>query len=158
MTDSRTHRHRTLAQLLRREALASQEEVSERLRGLGLAVTQATVSRDLDQLGAIKVRRDGRTVYALPDEPGPSAGAQQRLQAIVREWVRSAEAVGQLVVVRTPPGSAHLVGVALDAAALPHVAGTISGDDTLFVAVREAKAAQTLAAWLASGGAEPLSS
>lgn len=151
MTDQRLLRQRALANLLRSDALASQEEVQERLRELGMTVTQATVSRDLEQLGAIKVRREGRTVYAMPDDRGPQDRALQRLQGIVAEWVHSAESVGQLVIIRTPPGSAHLVGVALDGVALPTVAGTICGDDTIFVAMREPDAANTLAAWLTSG-------
>ncbi len=137
MTDARIRRQKAIADLVRAEPLASQEEVTARLAGLGFAVTQATVSRDLDQLGAVKVKRGGVLSYALPDQLGDSDWAAARLRRIFAEWVQSVEAAGNLIVVRTPPGSAHLVGLALDQAKLAEVAGTISGDDTLFVALRD---------------------
>ncbi|HEX8653726.1 MAG TPA: arginine repressor [Allosphingosinicella sp.] len=137
MTDARQRRQKAIAELIRGEPLASQEEVTARLAALGYAVTQATVSRDLDQLGAVKVKRGGVLSYSLPDQLGESDWAAARLGRIFADWVQSVEAAGNLVVLRTPPGSAHLVGLALDQAKLPEVAGTISGDDTLFVALRD---------------------
>lgn len=137
MTDSRTRRHKALADLLRAEALGSQEEVTARLRAGGFDVTQATVSRDLVQLGAVKVKRGGGVAYALPDQIGASDWAAARLQRIFAEWVQSVESAGNLLVLKTPPGSAHLVGLALDQAQLEEVAGVISGDDTLFLALRD---------------------
>lgn len=143
MTDARDQRLRAIADLIRARPIASQEELAEGLAAVGLAVTQATISRDLDQLGAVKVRRASRLTYALPDdrprEPGP------QLASVIRDWVRSVDFAGNLVVLKTPPGSAHLVAVALDAADLPDVVGTISGDDTIFVAVRDAKHAPAFA-------------
>ena len=143
MTDIRNQRHRAIAQLIRTEPLASQEELAERLAALGFGVTQATVSRDLEQLGAVKVRRDGKLGYVLPDSPSP--GTPSQLASVLRDWVRSVDFAGNLVVLKTPPGSAHLVGFALDQAALPDVVGTISGDDTIFVAVRDAAQAAPFA-------------
>jgi transcriptional regulator of arginine metabolism len=137
MTDARLRRQKAIADLIRAEPLASQEEVTARLGAIGFSVTQATVSRDLDQMGAVKVKRGGALSYALPDQLGDNDWAAQRLQRILREWVLSVEAAGNLLVIRTPPGSAHLVGLALDQARLDEVAGTISGDDTLFVALRD---------------------
>jgi transcriptional regulator of arginine metabolism len=137
MTEARLARQRAIAELIRAEPLASQEEVTGRLRALGFAVTQATVSRDLDQIGAVKVKRGGVMTYALPDQIGDSDWAGARLERILREWVQSVEAAGNLLVLRTPPGSAHLVGLALDQAKLSEVAGTICGDDTLFLALRD---------------------
>ena len=137
MTDARLRRQKAIAELIRGAALASQEEVTERLRGQGFSVTQATVSRDLDQMGAVKVKRSGVMSYALPDQLGDSDWAASRLARILADWVQSVEAAGNLLVLRTPPGSAHLVGLALDQAKLPEVAGTISGDDTLFIALRD---------------------
>jgi transcriptional regulator of arginine metabolism len=137
MTDARQRRQRAVADLIRAEPLASQEEVTARLAALGYEVTQATVSRDLDQLGAVKVKRGGALAYSLPDQLGDSDWAASRLSRIFAEWVQSVEAAGSLVILRTPPGSAHLVGLALDQARLDEVAGTISGDDTLFVALRD---------------------
>ncbi len=137
MTDSRTRRHKALADLLRAEAIGSQEDVTARLKAAGFEVTQATVSRDLVQLGAVKVKKGGAVAYALPDQIGASDWAAARLQRILAEWVQSVEAAGNLLVLKTPPGSAHLVGLALDQAQLEEVAGTISGDDTLFIALRD---------------------
>ena len=137
MTDARIRRQKAIADLIRAEPLASQEEVTARLGAIGFSVTQATVSRDLDQMGAVKVKRGGSLSYALPDQLGANDWAAARLQRILSEWVLSIEAAGNLLVIKTPPGSAHLVGLALDQAKLEEVAGTISGDDTLFVALRD---------------------
>jgi transcriptional regulator of arginine metabolism len=146
VTEGRTRRQRAIAELVRAEPLGSQEEVTARLRSLGFPVTQATVSRDLDQMGAVKVKRGGVMSYALPDQIGDSDWAGARLNRILAEWVQSVEAAGNLLVLRTPPGSAHLVGLALDQAKLPEVAGTISGDDTLFVALRDGVTPAAMAA------------
>jgi transcriptional regulator of arginine metabolism len=137
VTDSRTRRLRALADLIRLGQLVSQEEVTERLAALGFAVTQATISRDLEQLGAVKVKRGGILSYALPDQLAAADWSTGRLERILSEWVIGIEAAGQLIVIRTPPGSAHLVASAIDHAQLPEIAGTVSGDDTMFVAVRD---------------------
>jgi transcriptional regulator of arginine metabolism len=132
MSDLKEQRQRTIAELIRSNALASQEELAERLAALGHAVTQATISRDLDQLGAVKIRRSGQLGYALPEQVADAPSP--RLATVLRDWVRSIESAGNLVVIKTPPGSAHLVGVALDQSSLPEIVGTICGDDTIFVA------------------------
>jgi transcriptional regulator of arginine metabolism len=137
MTDSRARRLRALADLVRTGHFVSQEEVTERLAALGFAVTQATVSRDLEQLGAVKVKRGGVLCYALPDQLAAADWSTGRLERILREWAMGVEAAGQLIVIRTPPGSAHLVASAIDHAQLSEIAGTVSGDDTLFVAIRD---------------------
>jgi transcriptional regulator of arginine metabolism len=137
MTDARSRRQRVIADLLRAEPIGSQEEVTERLSNQGFAVTQATVSRDLDQLGAVMVKRGGALRYMLPGEMGDNDWAAARLARIFAEWVQSVETAGPLLVLRTPPGSAHIVGLALDQARLPEIAGNISGDDTLFLALRD---------------------
>jgi transcriptional regulator of arginine metabolism len=137
MIDARARRQRIIADLLRSQPIGSQEEVTERLSSQGFPVTQATVSRDLEQLGAVKVKRGGTLRYLLPDEMGDTGWAAARLGRILAEWVQSIETAGPLLVLRTPPGSAHIVGLALDQARLPEIAGTISGDDTLFLALRD---------------------
>jgi transcriptional regulator of arginine metabolism len=137
MTDARIRRQKAIADLIRAEPLGSQEEVTARLGAIGFSVTQATVSRDLDQMGAVKVKRGGALSYALPDQLGGNDWAAARLRRIFQEWVISIEAAGNLIVLKTPPGSAHLVGLALDQAGLEEVAGTICGDDTMFVALRD---------------------
>ena len=135
--DLRSRRQKAIADMIRSGSVGSQEEVTSKLAALGFAVTQATVSRDLEQLGAIKVRRGGLHTYALPDQVGASDWAAARLQRIVSEWVQGVEAAGNLIVIKTPPGSAHLVSLAIDQSNLPEIAGTVSGDDTLFVAVKD---------------------
>ena len=148
MTDLKERRHRAISDLIRATPLGSQEELADRLAILGFAVTQATVSRDLEQLGAVKVRRDGHLSYALPDQvreaPSP------RLAQVFHDWVRSIEAAANLVVIKTPPGSAHLVGVVLDQSEMREIVGTICGDDTIFVACRGGDEAETLSAKLQS--------
>lgn len=137
MTDTRSRRLRALAELIRAEPHASQEELTDRLAAMGHAVTQATVSRDLVALGAVKVKREGVLRYLLPDQFGARDWATGQLERIVREWVRSIEPAGPMLVMRTPPGSAHLVASAIDQAELAEIAGTVAGDDTIFLAVRE---------------------
>jgi transcriptional regulator of arginine metabolism len=148
MTDLKERRQRAIADLIRGQALSSQEELADRLGSLGFAVTQATISRDLEQIGAVKVRRDGQLSYALPDQIG---GARSPgIAAVFRDWVRSVDPASNLVVIKTPPGSAHLVGVALDNSDLPEIAGTICGDDTIFVACRSAAEADALSSRLSA--------
>jgi transcriptional regulator of arginine metabolism len=129
--------------LIRGGALSSQEELAERLAGLGYAVTQATISRDLERIGAVKVRRGGQLSYALPDQMR-DVPAPRRLEAVFRDWVRSIDVAGNLLVIKTPPGSAHLVGVVLDQSEMQEIVGTICGDDTIFVACRSAEDAKKL--------------
>ena len=118
MSELKERRQRAVADLIRDHALGSQDEVAARLVELGFDVTQATVSRDLEQLGALKVRRDGRIGYALPGQIGASTVTPSRLASVLRDWVRSIDVAATMVVLKTPPGSAHLVGVALDEFAL----------------------------------------
>jgi transcriptional regulator of arginine metabolism len=145
MAELRSRRQKLLAEIIRSQPVASQEEVTERLGAAGFSVNQATVSRDLAQLGAVKVKRGGTISYALPDQMGESDWAASRLERIFTEWVQSIEPAGSLLVLRTPPGSAHIVGLALDQAQVPEVAGTICGDDTIFIAVRDGVDAHLLA-------------
>ena len=149
MSELKDRRQRAMADLIREHSLANQEEVAARLSALGFEVTQATVSRDLEQIGALKVRRNGRIGYVLPDQlaavPPPS-----RLATVLRDWVRSVDVAATLVVLKTPPGSAHLVGVALDEAGPEEMVGNICGDDTIFVACRSGKEAEELAAKLSA--------
>ena len=125
-------RRAALAAIIRAQPVASQEQLSDRLRHAGFDVTQATVSRDLEALGAIRGKRGGQLAYLLPEDI--DAGSLDR---IVTEWGLSTEIAGNMIVMRTRPGSAHVVAAALDEAALGEIAGTIAGDDTLFIAVRD---------------------
>lgn len=148
MADLKIQRQRAIADLIRADALSSQEELAQRLTDLGYAVTQATVSRDLEQLGAVKVRRGGQLAYALAGEPAQEPAP--RLAAVLRDWVRSIDVAAAMVVVKTPPGSAHLIGVALDQSDMPEAVGNICGDDTSFIACRSAEDADALAGKLRS--------
>jgi transcriptional regulator of arginine metabolism len=140
--DLKERRRRAIADLIRANALASQEELAERLAALGYGVTQATISRDLEQIGAVKVRREGQLSYALPQQ---RVAATPSLESVLSQWAGSIEVAMNLVVIKTPPGSAHLIGVALDQADIPAIVGTICGDDTIFVACRTGADAQALA-------------
>ena len=136
MTATKQQRQRLIADWLRGGRIGSQEELVARLGLAGISATQTTVSRDLDELGAVKQRNDGSIRYVLPDRIDRNH-ASDRLDRILGEWVTSIETAGSLVVMRTPPGSANLVASAMDSAALPEIAGTIAGDDTIFVALHD---------------------
>ncbi len=111
-----------------------------------MLATQATVSRDLDDLGAIKVRvPGGETAYAIPALPKEQRAPEDHLRRVFGDWVVEVASSGNLVVLRTPPGSAHVVGSALDRAGLPEVIGTVAGDDTLVVVAAEGVSGTQLA-------------
>jgi len=147
VTDLRTRRQKLIAELIRSGQVTSQEDVTSRLSEQGFPVTQATVSRDLEQLGAVKAKRGGVSCYSLPDQLGAGDWPTDRLRRVLVEWVQSVDAAGQLVVLKTPPGSAHLVALAIDQARLPAVLGSVAGDDTIFVAVRDGEDPGEIAAW-----------
>jgi transcriptional regulator of arginine metabolism len=136
MTHGRAERQRSIVDMLREGPAQTQDEVASRLTRAGFEVTQATVARDLEQIGAVKVKREGKLGYSLPEKLGDRNWPVDRLKRIFAEWVQAVETSGSMVVVRTPPGSAHLVGLAVDQAKFPEVVGTIAGDDVLFIAVR----------------------
>lgn len=130
----KAQRQRLIGDWLRDQRVGSQEEVVALLDQAGITATQATVSRDLDELGAVKLRRDGAIRYVLPDASAPPPAMLDRLLA---EWVTAIVDANGLVVLKTPPGSANLVANALDSAGIAGVAGTIAGDDTIFIALDE---------------------
>ena len=152
---TKTTRHRMIVDLLRRHAVRSQVELAELLAAAQVAVTQATLSRDLVELGAVRVRHpDGGLVYAVPGEGGdrtPRGGVEQelldaRLGRLCEELVVTAEASGNLVVLRTPPGAAQFLALAVDHSVLPAVLGTVAGDDTVLVIARSPDGGAELAA------------
>ena len=135
------------------EAIVSQQELVERLAAAGFPVTQATVSRDLDALGAVKERdADGIARYSIPDRAAPD-DAERAVARSIAEFVDSITSAGNLVVLRTPPGAAHLVAGAIDRADLDHVVGTVAGDDTLIVVAAELRGGSQLAQDLEQMGA-----
>jgi len=137
-------RQARIVELLEDTLISSQTELGRRLVQAGVAVTQATLSRDLDELGAVKVRTSAGMTYAVPPEGQPRKGTPEavdaRLARLLEELLIGAEVTGGLVVLRTPPGGAQLLGSALDRAGLPEVAGTVAGDDTVLLITRQAPA------------------
>jgi transcriptional regulator of arginine metabolism len=157
VANTRTARHRRIVELLARTAVRSQGQLAALLADQGFAVTQATLSRDLDELGAVKIRGpEGALVYAVPAEGGdrtPRPAQDQgfyggRLARVSQELLVSAEASANLVVVRTPPGAAQFLASAVDHAELPNVLGTIAGDDTILLISRDPAGGADLAAHL----------
>ena len=143
---AKSQRQRMIGDWLREHKVGSQEDLVARLGIEGVAATQATVSRDLDELGAVKVRRDGAIRYVLSDQGG--GGDPAMLDRLLADWVTDIVEAAGLVVIKTPPGSANLVANALDAAGIDGVAGTIAGDDTIFVALTQGASQGDLAARL----------
>jgi transcriptional regulator of arginine metabolism len=150
---TKTARHQRISDLLGRTAVHSQPELAELLRREGVEVAQATLSRDLVELRAVKVRDASGLVYALPSEGGdrtPRAAVGQevldaRLARLCAELLVTAEASANLVVLRTPPGAAQFLASAVDHSVLPEVLGTIAGDDTVLVISRAPKGGSALA-------------
>jgi transcriptional regulator of arginine metabolism len=135
---AKQQRQHRIARLLERHAVTSQGRLVELLAADGVVATQATVSRDLDELGAIKVRAPrGESVYAIPELPQDQRAPEDHLRRVMGDWVVDVSHSANLVVLRTPPGSAHVVASALDRAGLSDVLGTVAGDDTLLVVVPE---------------------
>ena len=129
-------RQRRIVRLLEERPVASQNELARLLRAAGYRATQATVSRDLEELGVIKVRREGHIAYALASsEAAPSP--TDALSLALAASVLVIETSGNLIVVHTPPGHAAMVAGALDRSGLEAVAGTVAGDDTILVVVRQ---------------------
>ncbi|MGH2769230.1 MAG: arginine repressor [Actinomycetota bacterium] len=132
----KAQRQRRIIRILAERAVTSQHELAELLAAAGHHATQATVSRDLEELGAVKVRRNGSIVYALPGE-GAVALAGEALARLLTASITALERSGNLVVIRTPPGHANMVAGVLDRASIEGVAGTLAGDDTILVVCEE---------------------
>lgn len=136
---AKNQRQHVVAKLLAAHAVTSQEQLVHLLLSEeNVAATQATVSRDLDDLGAIKVRSaEGDSIYAIPDLPKDQRAPEEHLRRTLGDWVVEVAHSGNIVVLRTPPGTANVVGSALDRSGLPAIVGTVAGDDTLLVVVAE---------------------
>lgn len=143
---SKTSRQHLIVRLLAEQPVASQGQLVELLAGHGIDATQATVSRDLDDLGAMKVRvPGGDLVYAIPEHPNEQLAPSDHLRRILSDWVAEVGSSANTVVVRTPPGTAHVVGSALDRSGLEGILGTVAGDDTVLVIATETTTGATLA-------------
>lgn len=164
IAQTKAARQQRISDLLGRRAVRSQAQLAQLLADDGIDVTQATLSRDLVQMGAVRVRgEDGGLVYAVPGEggdrtPRPGDGlADGRFARVAGEVLVSAQASANLVVLRTPPGAAHYLASALDHADLPDLLGTIAGDDTVLVISRDPHGGAPLAQQLlaVAEGGEP---
>ena len=150
MSLSKPQRQHRIRRLLEQHIVTSQALLVELLAAEGVAATQATVSRDLEDLGAVKVRvLGGEVAYAVPELPSAQLAPQEHLRRVLGEWVVEVAPSGNLVLLRTPPGSAHVVASALDRSGLDGVLGTVAGDDTLLVVVAEGRSGASMAHELA---------
>ena len=157
MTVTKHQRQHRITKLLESKAVGSQSHLVDLLAADGIDATQTTVSRDLEELGAVKVRLPGGdTAYALPELPSQQVAPEDHLRRVLGEWVVEADYSGTVIVLRTPPGSAHVVGSALDRSGFPGVIGTVAGDDTVLVVASETSGGAAVAARLAAvAGIEP---
>jgi transcriptional regulator of arginine metabolism len=129
---SKVQRQQSISRLIAKHAVTNQPQLVDLLAEDGIAATQATVSRDLEDLGAVKVRvPGGDTVYAIPEYEPARLAPEDQLRRVMGEWVAEVRSSGNLVILRTPPGCAHVVASALDRSAMPGLLGTVAGDDTL---------------------------
>ena len=148
---SRTARQARIVELLESTRVSSQVQLSELLLDEGIDITQATLSRDLDELGAKKVRprAGGRAYYTVGSEADSletaHSGPREKLRRMIEELVVSVDYSGQLAVVRTPPGAAQYLASYIDRVGLDQVVGSIAGDDTVFVVAREPLTGKELA-------------
>ncbi|HZU71580.1 MAG TPA: arginine repressor [Acidimicrobiales bacterium] len=151
MKVAKNQRQHKIAKILEQRAVGSQAELVELLGAEGVDATQATVSRDLEDLGAIKVRvPGGETAYAIPEVAKDRVAPDEHLKRVLGDWVVEVAHSANLVVLRTPPGSAHVVGSALDRSGLAGLIGTVAGDDTILAVASESLGGAKLAARLAS--------
>ena len=149
----KARRQAAILDIVQREPIRSQEQLRRRVKGEGFDVTQATLSRDIREIGLVKGGADG--AYRPPGQPAASpAAAASQLQRALGEFLGRVDRVQQLVLLRTGPGQAQLLGVALDRARLPEVVGTIAGDDTILVIAPDARRARALVQRLEEFAAE----
>jgi transcriptional regulator of arginine metabolism len=138
MSTGKAQRQHRISKLLADQAVTNQAMLVDLLAADGITATQATVSRDLEDLGAIKVRvPGGATVYAIPELPAEQFAPEDHLRRVLGEWLVEVARSGDLVLLRTPVGSAHVVASALDRSGLSNLIGTVAGDDTLLAMAAE---------------------
>lgn len=150
-TLGKPQRQHRIARLLEEQPVSSQVQLVELLAAEGVVATQATVSRDLEELGALKVRIPGGSMaYAIPEHSKDRPAPDDHLRRLMGDFVVEVSHSANLVVLRTPPGSAHVIGSAIDRAGFPEVLGTVAGDDTLLVVCAEQADGGALAERLAA--------
>ena len=134
------YRRSQILDLLKSQSITTQGELRRKLAQRGIRVTQATVSRDMEEMGVVKTR-DG---YRLPEAAQAAAPAQPALTVVLKEFLRDIRLAANMVIVTTHPGNAHTVAAALDAAGWPEVVGSVAGDDTIFLATDSRQQAERL--------------
>ena len=145
---AKPRRHTAIVDAVRRQSIRSQEQLRRTLRAAGFDVTQATLSRDIRELALVKGGANG--AYQAPAAaanghgPAGASAAMLRLRKAAAEFLTRVERVQQLVMLRTGPGQAQILAVAIDGADLPEVVGTLAGDDTILVIARDARRAGEL--------------
>ena len=141
----KSYRQAIVLEIIEREPITSQEQLRKRLKARGVEATQATLSRDMKELRLVKATADSSyhraADAATPVDPSAKVEA---VRHAIGEYLRRAEAAQQIVVLRTDPGQAQILGIALDRAALDEIVGTVAGDDTLLVVTRDARQARAL--------------
>jgi transcriptional regulator of arginine metabolism len=143
-------RQHRIARLLEEQVISSQIQLVELLGTDGIVATQGTVSRDLEELGAVKVRiPGGQMAYAIPEHARDRLAPEDHLRRVLGEFLVEADSSANLAVLRTPPGSAHVVASALDRAGVGDVIGTVAGDDTVLVVCSEEVGGRKVAGRLA---------
>ncbi len=150
-TLGKPQRQHRILRLIEEQPISSQAQILQYLEAEGVVATQATVSRDLEELGAVKVRiPGGTTAYAIPEHTRErSAAGDDHLRRLMGDFVVEVAHSGNLILLRTPPGSAHVVGSAVDRAGIPGVLGNVAGDDTLILVCAETVESSDVAARLA---------
>ena len=143
---SKVQRQQAISKLVARCTVTNQPQLVDLLAEEGIAATQATVSRDLEDLGAVKVRvPGGETVYAIPEYEPARIAPEDQLRRVMGEWVAEVKVSINLVILRTPPGCAHVVASALDRSGMTGLLGTVAGDDTLLCVAEESLGGAALA-------------
>lgn len=143
---AKNQRQYRIGKILQSQPVTSQSHLVEVLSEEGIVATQATVSRDLDELGAIKVRSfGGQSVYAIPELPKDQSSTEEHLRRVLSDWVVEISSSSVFVILRTPPGCAHVVASALDRSRFDGLLGTVAGDDTVLALASEKPGGKVLA-------------
>lgn len=146
---SKPQRQHMIARMLEEQVINSQVMLVELLANDGVVATQATVSRDLEEMGAVKVRiPGGQMAYAIPEHAKERVAPEDHLKRVLADFLVETAWSANLAVLRTPPGSAHVVASALDRAGIGDVLGTVAGDDTVLVVCAEGVGARQVASRL----------
>ena len=145
------HRHQALVRIVQQQKLATQHDLVRALKAAGFPATQATISRDIVELGLVKVARDGQHVYAAPAAVA-SGGGTERLRKFCEDYPVEGRTAANIVVLRSPPGTANAMAIALDTSELGEIIGTVAGDDTVFVATSTDRHARSLLTRLTAFG------